>query len=194
MDETFLLRCEILVLWIHFAQFLVCIFGFAAGIMSASFQIIQRFLLGSNNFELFSHVIAVWCIFYQSRRENLKKGCWSAKNVLFTDKILVKKLITSEKGLTPRSFPSLRPQLCKASDALQYSTLSFFNLIQVSKSEMVRRMSEIGTYEISTAFSATIKFCKGFKSWLDPNTGMVELCAIFVDALLNMTVRSKASV
>ena len=59
---------------------------------------------------------------------------------------------------------------------------------------MRRCPSPAGTHDTSTAFSAMIRFCKGFKSWLAPNTGIVELCAIFVDALLNMMVTVKSGV
>lgn len=39
-----------------------------------------------------------------------------------------------------------------------------------------------------TAFSAVMRSCKGLKSLFPPNAGKVELCAIFVAALLNIDI------
>ena len=38
-----------------------------------------------------------------------------------------------------------------------------------------------------------IRSCKGLKSWLTPSDGMVELCAIFAAAVLNMAVRNEGA-
>jgi hypothetical protein len=46
----------------------------------------------------------------------------------------------------------------------------------------------IGTYEVITAFSANMRSCSGLRSLFPPSEGRVELCAIFVAAVLNIFV------
>ena len=88
---------------------------------------------------------------------------------------------------TPKSSPSPAPQLLRASDALAKSVLSRCKLYVSSHNVKWGRLQGM-TNEVKTDFSAVIRSCNGRKSLLPPIDGIVELCAIFVAAVLNIVL------
>lgn len=88
--------------------------------------------------------------------------------------------------LTPRSSPSPIPHALRASDAFTKSALSLCSLPKSHETVYHESRGHCMTHEFSTDFSAVISSCSVRRSLFTPKTGIVELCAIFFAAVLNI--------